>query len=493
MLDTVKRPAQHSCYLDANYHSILAVCTRNFVLHLSIVSMLFYRYQPLRDDHVRLLVLHPSPNSSDPIRCTIQHARLSDASLIYEAVSYTWGDTTQMREICFRNSKRKLFVGENCHNALQQLRLQREDRLLWIDAICINQENLAERASQVRIMDKIFDRASGVMVCLGEEVQCSRSLFGELAAAEELINNGRDCDLPYPTKAIIRELENLFKHPWFKRVWVLQEVCAKSLVTFMCGSASTSFDALSSLYFGYSHGTMVTTDRWPLPLEWIYRPPKEFRTPEFTLWYRLYDSRNCQATNPRDRVFALKSLVGSKQSKMDSLVNYTQSVEECFTQVGRFLLPVLGLRLLTAVRHPHNMEMPSWIPDWSQNHPLNLEFFLAEPEISCAAISQHASCFEFPGQPTHGRQHHVTGKGTEYTQLLVKGCQYARIKERSQVFTFVDLEDAGKQMKRLYYSLTNLKGFFDTKDMSEDSTVSDHLGRSILDSRHNDNVRNVQL
>jgi hypothetical protein len=459
--------------------------------------MLCYRYAPLQDNnYVRLLVLHPSLNGSDPIRCTIQHARLFDAFLEYKAVSYTWGNPIQTQEICFKDSKRKLFVGENCYNALQHLRLQREDRLLWIDAICINQENPAERASQVRIMDKIFGRASEVIVFLGKELQYSRSLFGELAAAEELINDDRDLDLPFPERAIICELENLFRHPWFKRVWVIQEVCAKSSVTIMCGCASTSFDALRSLYFGYQHNTAVTADHWPLPLEWIYRHPKELATPELTLWHRLYSSRDCQATDPRDRVFALKSLVGSRQPKMDFLVNYTQSVEDCFTQIGQFLLPVLGLRLLTAVRHTHNLKMPSWIPDWSQNHPLNhLFFFLPEAEngVSGAAIDQDASCLESPGQPTDGRQYYVSGKGSECMELLVKGCQYARMKERSQVFSFVDLEDAGKQMKRLYHSLVNLKQFFDNKDMSDVSIVSNYLGRSILDGKHKNNVRNIQL
>jgi hypothetical protein len=455
--------------------------------------MLSYRYSPLQDNnHIRLLVLHPSLNDSDPITCTIQHARLFDASLGYEAVSYTWGNPTQTQEICFKGSMRKLFVGKNCYNALQHLRQQREDRLLWIDAICINQENLAERASQVRVMDEIYDHASGVMVFLGDEIQCSSSLFEELAAAEELINDNGDSDLPYPERAIICELEKLFGHPWLERVWVLQEVCAKGSVTFMCGSASTSFGALTSLYFGYLRATMVTTEEWPLPLEWILRPPEEFATPELTLWHLLYSSQDCQATDPRDRIFALKSLVGSKQSKMDFLVNYRQSVEECFAQVGEFLLPVLRLQLLTAVRHPHNMKMPSWNPDWSQNHPLNLSFFLT-PKVFGAAIDQDASCLESRGQLNHGRQYNVSGKGTECMELHVKGCQYARMKERSQVFIFVDLEDAKQQMKRLYYSLTNLKQFLDEKDMFDDSTVSDHLGRSILDGQRKDNVMNIQL
>jgi hypothetical protein len=142
----------------------------------------------------------------------------------------------------------------------------------------------------------------------------------------------------------------------------------------MYGSANVSFEALKELYFGYRN-TVVTKTPWPIALDWILRPLDEYSTPQFNLWNRLYQSRNCLAIDPRDKVFALKSLIGSEQSDMDFLINYAQSVEECFTQVATFLLPVLGLRMLTAIRHPHEKAMSSWIPDWSENPPLDFRHF----------------------------------------------------------------------------------------------------------------------
>lgn len=119
------------------------------------IGMLPYQYQPLQyDDSVRILVLHPSVDNSDPIKCTIQQARLSDASLEYEALSYTWGDTAQTQAVHLDNGERELFVRENCHNALWHLRYTDAERLLWIDAICIDQDNLQERSKQVRMMEK---------------------------------------------------------------------------------------------------------------------------------------------------------------------------------------------------------------------------------------------------------------------------------------------------------------------------------------------------
>jgi hypothetical protein len=445
--------------------------------------MLFYRYQPLQHhDSIRILVLHPSVQDTEPITCSIRHGRLFDASLEYEAVSYTWGNTTQQRAIYFRDRKRELIVGENCHCALQRLRLGHKDRLLWLDAICINQENITERASQVRIMDSIYSHAFRVVVFLGEQDTDSLALFKELAAADELLRIGNVRNRPLPSDAVVKELETLFERPWFKRVWVLQEVCAKRSVQMMCGSASASFEALEQLYYGY-RGGIVTKRLWPLALNWIKTPPEEISTPQINLWNRLYHSRDCLATDPRDRVFALKSLIGLEQRRMDYLVNYAQSIEDCFIQVAHFLLPVLGLKLLTAVRHPHNMDMPSWIPDWSQNLPLSYHHFESgsDPE----SPNQLEPCLETRSD----RKVTIRWCGTDEAskprlELLVTGCQYARIVERSQVFHFSNLADAERQMKGLYSTLGNLQQFVVAEGMCVDASISDILGQTILDGRH---------
>jgi hypothetical protein len=167
--------------------------------------MLTYRYRPLKhDDSIRILVLHPSVNSSDPVTCTIQHARLSDTSLEYEALSYTWGGSTRTQTISFSSGRRELLVGENCRDALWRLRLGDRDRVLWIDAICINQENLAERTRQVRIMDVVYRRAFNVVVFLGEQVSCTQNLFDELAAVDEILADDCYVKRPPPSDALSR-------------------------------------------------------------------------------------------------------------------------------------------------------------------------------------------------------------------------------------------------------------------------------------------------
>lgn len=316
---------------------------------------------------------------SDPIAGTLQHVRLTDQALDYEALSYTWGDTSQKEAIILQNWTRKLFVGKNCHDALKRLRRKTTDRRLWIDAICINQGSLPERARQVRIMDFVYSRAVRVIVYLGEQVTESRALFQELKAVDKIIKVQGECYPSRPSDAVCQQLDKLFERPWFKRVWVLQEVSGKAAVTLMCGHVSVSFEALAALCFRHGTVASVTKKAWPVALQWISEPPTLFLSGDFNLWNRLYHSRRCLATDPKDNIFALMSLVGPEQERMHSIINYAQSTEECFTQVSTLFLCNLGLRMLTAIRHPHEMDMSSWIPDWSQDLPLDAVFFRHVP------------------------------------------------------------------------------------------------------------------
>lgn len=431
-----------------------------------------YRYRSLQhDDSIRLLVLHPSLDGTDAdlIRCTIQHAQLSDESLEYEAVSYTWGNAVQQQAIYFQNDTKELYVGQNCYNALRRLRRVHGDRLLWIDAICINQDNLQERASQVRIMNSVYDCASTVLVVLSESNMDRSALFEELAAAdEELLLNGK-CQRHRPNESIIRLLDELWRDPWFTRVWVLQEVYDKGSVEFICGYARFSYDALKSVYYGYS-GTPVTKEIWPRVLKWIHYPPESSLRPELNLWNRLYETRDYLATDPKDRVFALKSLSGDTQIEMNYLIEYNQSVEECYTQVAAFLLPVLGLGLLAAIRHPHDKKMPSWIPDWSQNLPLD---YCYVNDITEGIVEDLAyTICSLPGESHDG-----------CLELSAKGCRHAQIIETSQVFQFVDIDDAEIQMKRLYCSFISLNRYVSSEGTKDNPIVLAHLGKAITDGK----------
>jgi hypothetical protein len=85
----------------------------------------------------------------------------------YEALSYCWGDATRLQPVlCNGNSI--LWVTQNLSNALQRMRPENGSRILWVDAICINQEDLLEKSWQVRMMADIYLGAESVLAWLGK-------------------------------------------------------------------------------------------------------------------------------------------------------------------------------------------------------------------------------------------------------------------------------------------------------------------------------------
>ena len=442
-----------------------------------------YRYQPLEhSDSIRTLVLHPSRNESDPIKCTLRHIRLSHEALPYDALSYTWGDPDQIHVIYLDDREGELSVRKNCYNALSHLRRREEDRLLWIDAICINQDDMEERAHQVSLMNEIYNGASKVVVSLEEQQSVGRVLFDELAAVDDDYLRNGICYRGPPSVAVVEELEKLYHNPWCERVWILQEVSNKPSVIFMCGARSFSYRSLSFVYWSMYPKIGI----WPTSLGWIGIMPRVYSTPQFNLWHRLYESREYRATDPRDKVFALKSLIGPDQTEMTPLIDYAQSVEECFTKVAMFLLPVLGLRILTATRHPHERNMPSWIPDWSKDLPLQAVYFSTE--------SLSGMLFEYSKdggpilRPSEDHTYKILPESTTnnnpFLKLFVTGCRYAKIEHFSQVFKFSSREDAKNQIEDLLLCVNHHAGLSDVgriTDIQKYNEIVDKTGRNILE------------
>ena len=423
---------------------------------LHTVNLAKYTYRPMRSgDSIRLIHLHHSVDDSAPITISIFRARLSDAKLKYEALSYTWGNQYSKQTVFCRNPPSVLKVTQNCYSALRRLRSD-SVRCLWIDAICINQNDDNERSTQVRMMDRVFAMASRVIVDLGEETPGSRLLFDELVEAEQSNKRTGKYTRPWPSNKIIQELECLFRRPWFSRVWVIQEVVANPCVRIMCGTHNSSWAALEACEMGYNNN-LVSLKEDP-PIMRINRPGQlqEYKLSDGLLRV-LLNTRSLAASDPRDRVFALLYLLGSGLDIRDQLVDYSQSSEVIFTRVGKILLSQVGLKLLTAARHGHARDMPSWVPDWSQKHQDILsspgdyddqEFIDYEVVVEGAAskTSQFiARCLE-QIEPRSGSKHsglfELQSVGKHLSALKVKGVRIGTMICQSGVFSFSNLDDA---------------------------------------------------
>jgi hypothetical protein len=463
-------------------------------------STLPYRYeQLLHVDSIRILILHASPGEDNDVVCTIQLARLDDPDLEYEAVSYTWGDTTNPRKVRLRSSTRTLSVTRNCYNALRRLRHQRHDRILWVDAICINQENLQERARQVRMMDRIFKNAYKVAIYLGEHDEGSLILFEELGAAQQALVETSTCHRPHPGSRIVFEVERLYERSWFSRVWVLQEVAEAEDwdVTLTCGSSTVYLAALCALHFDYDRRTALTYVGWPLPFGRLYDNQWEMfqsqTTAQSNLWALLCGSRHCLATDPRDKVFALRSLVDRMRSQMDDLIDYSRSTEDTYVEVAKFLLPVLGLWILTAARHPHDRAMPSWIPDWTQRLPIEYQFFDYDSQVNI--IKDHESRVRPVRVGGCALPFTIAEESYTHLELTVDGCQYATITARSRPFSFGHTRDIQEQLST-YFPLFHVPVHpehppLDGCECYSAGVTSDMLGPEISEGGCSSGVRRI--
>jgi hypothetical protein len=135
-----------------------------------------FQYQALHDTNsIRVIELFPALDRDRPIIIDLSEFPLN-SSIKYEALSYTWDNQKPTRDITC--NEKSLCVTENVFQALQQLRSKKARRqIIWIDAICINQKDQAEKTSQVSMMGDIYARAHKVNVWLSRCTEAMRAAF----------------------------------------------------------------------------------------------------------------------------------------------------------------------------------------------------------------------------------------------------------------------------------------------------------------------------
>lgn len=176
-----------------------------------------YNYLPLThtNQSIRLLRLMPHQDQHADIQCELFEYSLqgSDDDHLYEALSYVWGNPNVTLPISI--TEYRMDVTVNLHAALLRLRNRLFDRVLWIDAICINQNDQNEKISQIQFMVHIYSKALRVVAWLGEAADNSHLAFQDICAdgADEFRS------VPYSNEIEAAGLA-LLQRPWFRRIWV---------------------------------------------------------------------------------------------------------------------------------------------------------------------------------------------------------------------------------------------------------------------------------
>ncbi|KAK4442536.1 ankyrin repeat-containing domain protein [Podospora aff. communis PSN243] len=216
----------------------------------------FYTYKPidLSTDAIRVLRLHKG-YPTDPISCSLAEIFLQDDGVPYEALSYTWGDT--LVEVAITLCGRKKTIKDNLYTALHCLRSADEDRWLWVDALCIDQADPAEKTHQVGRMRRIYEKADRVLIWLGPGGTGDVDLLFEMmgwfgrrvrrrgdyrkdevgAWVEEWSvflgeSGGMGTEFNQRRR---RGMVEMLERPWWRRVWIVQEAFNAKRAAVLCG------------------------------------------------------------------------------------------------------------------------------------------------------------------------------------------------------------------------------------------------------------------
>ncbi|TVY82068.1 Heterokaryon incompatibility protein 6 OR allele [Lachnellula suecica] len=373
-----------------------------------------YRYSRLLPEYIRVLELHPGTFNA-PLACNILTQQIEGQP--YEALSYVWGDPTPVALVrCIDEiNEGELGVGKGLANALFAFRLTDRARCIWIDALCINQEDVFERQSQVRLMGTIYSTAERVLCWLGPfdnqnenaesrarlAVSFLRSFNSKptesLLEVRQHLHSGKDEEkVDGPLLKSWLAIKELFNVEYFHRAWIIQEIGLARTARLFWGTQDVWLDwteVATFCNFMDTQGASVVNN---LQLKtWVVNHVNQVWSldPNHSFVEILHMGRVHNSTDPRDHIYALLSHPRAKMN--GSLVvqpNYSITPAEAYVELAlKVIEQTQSLEILGFVEHdekPGILALPSWVPDW---HALNLVAPLRYPTQSAPVTDNSLS------------------------------------------------------------------------------------------------------
>ncbi|KAI1847110.1 hypothetical protein JX266_006985 [Neoarthrinium moseri] len=363
-------------------------------------------YYPLPPGSIRLLRLNAQAPSTEA--GALQVVQLGQTPPYY-SLSHCWG--TKPRTAQIQVDGHTLSISPDlaaCIWRLRELAVEGSElgapvNYIWIDNICINQDDIPERSSQVVLMGEIYSNSIKTLIWLGPHSNAASSAWGLI---DKVYNAFRS---QYPEAAALADipvkaysdfwhsrselpdlddeswihLSEVLELTWFSRIWVVQEVVLSSEdPTIVHGDHCYPWHRLAWAATwlrqnGYARLSQIpamvlnvdtmanlrrSRSRWPLDALMSITQTK------------------FQATDQRDKVFALLGIAAESQdlSKLPDQLrpDYSVDVTEIYYKVAQFLLAqTQSLAMLTRARGTnfglegrfkrYDLDLPSWTPDWS--------------------------------------------------------------------------------------------------------------------------------
>ncbi|KAI0534532.1 heterokaryon incompatibility protein-domain-containing protein [Xylaria digitata] len=355
-----------------------------------------YQYEELQPPQFRLVrVLHTKMSA---IKCDIIHESLANPPP-YICISYAWGDADDKRPIQIDNAN--IYISVNVFEAIDAVRRRRGEVLVWIDALCIDQQNRDERSQQVQLMAEIYEKAEEVAIWLGQhedDSELAEEFLKDIAIARDPEKIRSLLSAPARLRAI-GAVVCLFQRDYWKRLWVVQEVfnAKTDAIKVYCGGspglpwgiykrAARAFERHKRDLDSYFPVGLLPRDRRQsallTPLSYsqalVYEGPNSFydfgsldEFGEESLLYIMRTYRRKLTSEPRDRIFGILGILPNVVRK-GFPVDYNMSVKDIYTNVVDFLLYTTERLdvICESIHYPKQTsvnKLPSWVPDWSQN------------------------------------------------------------------------------------------------------------------------------
>ncbi|KAF4627513.1 hypothetical protein G7Y89_g10645 [Cudoniella acicularis] len=335
-------------------------------------------------------------NNREQFRLDLVEVPLNNPGFKYLAVSYTWGIGTMAAKSipvqCGENQR--LDVSPTVFCIFKTVLQPGRTLHLWIDALCIDQNNNEEKRRQVGLMRKVYKNAFQVLICLGQPTQESNRAMDAVYPLYKIYQNSRNNKTLALSPALLHlpSLGELFCHRYFSRIWTIQEIAsASSDITILLGDRAVRYQHLIHLLYNvafFGHESHIRGfDSQVAGKGFFMRPPEGFRNSISTAEMKtsLLESvprlsfseimmANChfKSSDPRDKIYALLGFIRQKEDMpFDPNYDDENTTESLYKRVASYLLqqdPYLLILQRAGIGYPRSEgleNLPSWVPDWS--------------------------------------------------------------------------------------------------------------------------------
>lgn len=366
-----------------------------------------FNYQPLNElrDEIRLLTVqkvdqeltaehcrldHACIDGIPVVCCSIEHASLSHPPS-YKGLSYCWGDRNSTSTIHLNGAE--VHVTANLEDALRQLGRD-ESMCLWVDALCINQSDAIERGRQVLRMGDIYRNASETICWLGVEAEDSPLAF-DLIRILSRTDDDDSASTQYEEALtrLYRPSDNhkydshwkayllLFSRPYWKRIWIIQEIVSSKKVWIRCGlqciewedilvainSVGTIIErnGIKAVSRVFSSNLAYTGSILSIDALRGFSQQAKSRSDYVGLLNAMKRSNKALATVPIDKIYGLLAITKDGRYLIPH-PDYTLSAEElCRMTTAAIITASTDLDIICYAKTPHRRVLPSWVPQWT--------------------------------------------------------------------------------------------------------------------------------